>query len=455
MPSADHGFFSMADLPLISHRSPAAVFARQHGREIRVDEFLGEARRLAGGLPDRKYVVNLCVDRYHFAVAFAAALLRGQISLFPPNSTADLLARLGRCYDGMYCLADAPEGHAGLETVVYRGEHQSGKPEAAIAPIPQTQIAAIAFTSGSTGQPVAHLKSWDSLVKSARAGIERLGLRDRQGMTVLATVPPQHMYGLESTVLMIMQGGLVLHAGRPFFPADICIELESLARPRGLVTTPVHLRTLLADSGELPRMDFLLCATAPLSPQVAAEAEARFGAPLHEIYGCTETGQIATRRPTETGEWRLFPGVALIEDEKGTWAQGGHVEKEALLGDVIELRGSRRFVLHGRTADLINIAGKRTSLSYLNHHLNSIEGVRDGVFVMPEEDDGTVTRLMAFVVAPDLTNETLTAALRRRIDAAFLPRPLCFVESLPRNETGKLPRLAVNDLVVRLAARAG
>jgi acyl-coenzyme A synthetase/AMP-(fatty) acid ligase len=43
------------------------------------------------------------------------------------------------------------------------------------------------------------------------------------------------------------------------------------------------------------------------------------------------------------------------------------------------------------------------------------------------------------------------AALRQRIDPAFLPRPLCFVESLPRNETGKLPRVSLDDLVARLA----
>jgi len=62
---------------------------------------------------------------------------------------------------------------------------------------------------------------------------------------------------------------------------------------------------------------------------------------------------------------------------------------------------------------------------------------------MPEEDDGTVTRLTAFVVAPGLASETVMAALRQRIDPASFPRPLCFVESLPRNETGKLSRVAV------------
>ena len=134
------------------------------------------------------------------------------------------------------------------------------------------------------------------MVRSAAAEIDRLDLRTRPAMAVLGTVPPQHSYGLESTVLMAMQGGLALHAGRPFFPADIRAELRALPRPRCLVTTPTHLRVLLAEADELPALDFMLCATAPLSPQLAAQAEARFAAPLHEIYGCTEAGQVATRR---------------------------------------------------------------------------------------------------------------------------------------------------------------
>jgi acyl-coenzyme A synthetase/AMP-(fatty) acid ligase len=174
---------------------------------------------------------------------------------------------------------------------------------------------------------------------------------------------------------------------------------------------------------------------------------------LQEIYGCTETGKIATRCPVRAQEWQLLPGVVLAQNERGTWVRGGHIEKEALLGDVIELQGKDRFLLHGRTSDLINIAGKRTSLAALNYHLNSIEGVRDGAFVMPEEEDGTVTRLMAFVVAPGLDGEAILAALRQRIDSAFLPRPLCFVDSLPRSGTGKLPRVALDDLVARLATR--
>ena len=424
----------MTDHPLVRH-PPAAPFAQRDGRTVSAQQFLDAAARLASALPERRYVVNLCEDRLRFAVGFAAALLRGQVSLMPPNHAPHTIERLRRAYPDSYRLDDEFAAAASSRL--------------AIRDIPEQQIAAIVFTSGSTGDPLPHPKSWGGLVASAHAELEALGIDAFPGLSLVATVPPQHMYGLESTVLMAMQGALLMHAGRPFFPADICAELQALPRPRALVTTPVHLRALLDGASDVPAADFLLCATAPLQPQLAAEAERRFGAPLLEIYGCTEAGQIANRRPTQTVEWNLFPQFRLRQDERGTWVQGGHARAELLLADVIELREGQRFVLHGRTADLVNVAGKRTSLASLNHHLNSIPGVRDGTFVVPRGDEAAVTRLAAFVVAPGLTSEFILAALRQRVDPAFLPRPLCLVDALPRNETGKLTRARLDALVAK------
>jgi acyl-coenzyme A synthetase/AMP-(fatty) acid ligase len=261
------------------------------------------------------------------------------------------------------------------------------------------------------------------------------------------------MYGLESTVLMPLQSGAALHAGHPFYPADICAALSELPRPRALVTTPYHLRTLLAEGAAgqsgLPAADLLVSATAPLSANLAAEAEAAFAAPLYEIYGCTETGQLASRRTTAGAAWQTLAAVRLRREGDAVWAEGGHIDTPTRLSDEIELLTTAplletcNFLLHGRHADLVNIAGKRTSLGYLNHQLNAIPGVRDGLFLQPEEAHGdapeSVRRLTALVVAPDLTPAALMQALRERIDPIFLPRPLLFVDVLPRNAVGKLP----------------
>src|SRR6266851_2645580 len=219
----------MADIPLIRNFDAGAAFAYRNRRPIRVEEFLGEVRRLADLLPDRRYVVNLCSDRYQFTVGLCAALLRRQVNLLPPNVTPDLLERLSVEYPDAYCLSNgAVQPPLEIETFLYR---QTGNTVSASVPhIPGEQIAVIGFTSGSTGQPTPHPKSWGALAKSGLAEFERLGVAAYRNMSVLGTVPQQHSYGLESTVLMVMQGGLAMHAGRPFFPADICAELQALPR---------------------------------------------------------------------------------------------------------------------------------------------------------------------------------------------------------------------------------
>ena len=150
----------------------------------------------------------------------------------------------------------------------------------------------------------------------------------------------------------------------------------------------------------MPPVDLLLSATAPLSASLAREAEVRFAAPLHEIYGCSEAGQIAVRRTAVTEEWRCLDGITLRQDAAGTWASGVPIAVETLLSDAIELHDPERFLLLGRIADLVNIAGKRASLAHLNHQLNAIEGVLDGVFVATDDDGDAVSRLVAFAVAP-------------------------------------------------------
>ncbi|MFZ1445713.1 MAG: beta-hydroxyacyl-ACP dehydratase, partial [Candidatus Dechloromonas phosphoritropha] len=85
--------------------------------------------------------------------------------------------------------------------------------------------------------------------------------------------------------------------------------------------------------------------------------------------------------------------------------------------------------------------GKRSSLAYLNHQITALPGMADAVFFLPDDEttDG-IGRLCALVVAPGVARRQLLAALRERIDPAFLPRPLILVDALPRDATGKLPR---------------
>jgi len=437
----------MPSIPLLKFHHPESVFAWQDGKTITAQRFLTDVIALAERLPARAYVLNLCNDRYRFMVGFAAAMLRGQISLLPPSHTSDLVKRLAQHYADMYCLTDGAHGPGSLQTISYPDLSGVSLLRAPMPGIPATQVAAIVFTSGSTGNPMPNEKTWGALSRDVTAEASRLGILDRGDLTLLGTVPPQHMYGFESTALIAMQGGVILHAAKPFFPADIRAILNNIPGPRALITTPVHLRALLTSNTDLPELELIVCATAPLSRELALQAEERFGAPLQEIYGFTEAGQVASRETAKTDVWRTFDGLTLHQKGDATYVSGGHVVGKLPFSDITELQSDTTFLLHGRTSDLINIAGKRTSLASLNHHLNAIAGVQDGVFFMPHEQEGITARLAAFVVAPELDAREILKALRQRLDPAFLPRPIHKVDALPRNSTGKLPRNSLDKLL--------
>jgi acyl-coenzyme A synthetase/AMP-(fatty) acid ligase len=444
-------------LPLFTHEGPDSIVAWRDHQPIDARRFLADVRELAQRLPAGRHVLNLCVDRYRFTVGFAASLLAGKCSLLPPAHAPEVIRQLHAFAPDAFCLTDDADCTIELPLLFYRdGVAEIGSEDWVVPLISPAQLAAYIFTSGSTGVPVPHRKTWGRLVRCVQLEAEQLAPLQQRGCAILGTVPPQHMYGFESTVMLPLQSGAALSAARPFFPADIAAELDRLPRPRILITTPVHLRSLIAAEIALPALDLIVSATAMLPANLAREVEQRYAVPLLEIYGSTETGEIAARRTALEEQWRLWPGVRLEIIEGRCWAQGGHVEQAIALADEIELRGPDRFVLHGRTADMVNIAGKRSSLSYLNHQLNGIPGVIDGAFFVREEEHTSgagVSRLAALVVAPGLDAAHILAQLRDRIDPAFLPRPLLQVESLPRNETGKLPRQMLHALVAQAAMR--
>ena len=173
----------------------------------------------------------------------------------------------------------------------------------------------------------------------------------------------------------------------------------------------------------------MLSATAPLSPQLAAQAEAALGGRLIEIYGCTEAGQVATRRTTAGRRWATLGGPApaarrTSDDGERFVVGGGHVAEPTPLGRRAGAdRRAQRFRLLGRANDLIHVAGKRSSLAHLNFHLNSIDGVDDGAFWLPDEVADGVVRPVAFVVAPSCRARAIIAALRQRVERGLRAAP--------------------------------
>nr|WP_305805791.1 AMP-binding protein [Stenotrophomonas sp. YIM B06876] len=434
-------------------RYPLAVgglergLARVAGIDVDLRTFLAHVHGLAALLPEGRHAINLCEDRYRFLVAFCAVALRGQVNLLPPSRAIAVVADVQRRYAETWCVGDsaldpAPPGYFRLPATLPQAQ----------GPMPwleENRCVAIGFTSGSTGAPAPNPKTWGSLQTSTAQNLQ--ALQDLWGRTlpeVVATVPPQHMYGLEMSVLLPLLGPARMHAGKPFFPDDVAQALAQASAPRLLVTTPVHLRVLVESGVRLPPLAGIVTATAPLPQDLAIAAEQRFGIEVREVFGSTETCIFARRRTAHEAAWDLLPGVRLEPQPDGTRVHAPHLPLPVTLADLVELLPGERFVLRGRRADLLEIAGKRASLGDLTRRLLAVAGVQDGVVVQLAPEPGhPVGRIAALVVAPGCEESRILQALRAEMDPVFLPRPLRKVAQLPRNETGKLPRDAVLALL--------
>ena len=431
----------MKSLHLLKSYGLNNILSWRHGAPVTCSSFLADVGTLAASLPETLHAINLCEDRYWFLVGFAASLSRGHTTLLPQSRAPLALEQMQQQFPSSYRLTDllSPKGHGptfSIPRITSQSSHHLENPL-----IPEEHIGLVAFTSGTTGSPRPCPKTWHSLVSVAQKTARHLHLEKTTRLSIVATVPPQHMYGLETSVMLPIRYGWALHPGRPLFPEDIRSALELVSAPRILVTTPFHLRSCVTDGTRFPDLDCIVSATAPLSVSLARQAEQIFKTQVWEIYGFAEAGTLATRRPSERESWKLLEELSLQEERDGYLLHGPHLLKPVYFPDKIIANGPRQFFLSGRSGEFINIAGHRISLGELNNHLISIEGVQDGVFYMQEDERvDQISRLAAFVVAPEKNSCEILDELRKRIDSVFLPRPIYFVRRLPRNATGKLPR---------------
>ena len=365
-------------------------------------------------------------DGYWGAVGLLALLHAGAEVTIPPNTQPGTLAALTA--DGA-----TPVG----------GNLGPGGEGMALAPLdPETPLTF--FTSGSTGEPKQVVRTLGMLEAEALATEAVLGRLAGPTARVHATVPHQHVYGLNFRLLW------PLVTGRPFTSAMHELwetALAALDARSVLVTSPAHL-TRLAGIAPLPpsrRPALVLSAGAPLPEAAAREAAAVFGTPVTEIFGSTETGAIAHRR-REAGDpsWRPLPGVVAGRTPDGRLRVGAaHVEgREHVGSDLVEMAEDGGFRLLGRADRIAKVEGKRVSLPEVEAQLRRSPLVADAAVLTLEQ--------LCAVVMPSVEGAARLAdlgafrfgrLLRRELSAvqepAGLPRRWRFVSCLPDGALGK------------------
>ena len=437
-------------------RQPGEILFRTATHDVTLEIFLADVARAAAALPDDVHILNCCSHRYWFAVGFAAALVRGKVTIVAGDQSPRALGKLATQFGSLSAVTNVGGAALPVPHVVIGPDENAVAPARPAPLIDSARAALIVFTSGSTGEPEGTAKSFGELAARSRAAAARFGFCDDDLTTIIGTVPANHMYGLETTVLLPLHSNVASWCDPVFYPADLKQALRTQTGSTVLVTSPLQLRAMLEMTGAPRYPSMVISATAPLDPQLAAQTEARWGTRVMEIFGATEVGSVASRRTVTDEAWLVYPGVSL-SGEDGPLVSADGAETRRLNDVVTLLDGGTRFRLIGRCGDIVKLGGRRASLAGLSRILLDIDGVSDGIFVAPDDlENSSTARLVALMVSDVLSAAEVLAALRTRMDPIFLPRPLLHVPALPRNVLGKLPRGALLPVLAQapdMAAR--
>ncbi len=423
-------------------------------QDIFQDEFINHVNRLAALLPDSQHVINLCDNRYLFLVSLCAVIVREQTNLLPPNKNVSTQIQLGKRYENSLILHDGCTDIAldqpNFDVSVINWSLD--KTKAKLPLISNNHKAVISFTSGSTGQSKPNIKLWRTLTSSSKINAQHMLINASVCHSHVATVPGQHMWGFETSVLLAMFANVCLVDARPFFAHDIRSTLDKLPAPCTLISAPLHLKTFI----NTPMIDeqktitaplaSVLCATSPLDQPLASRVENRLKTTLMEVFGCSEVGSMAIRKTARQLDWTTFNGLNFSKIGTKTSVSADHLLDTVELEDHLHFTENGKFRLAGRSSDQIKIAGKRGSLAEVNAVLNTFEGLVDGTVFFPPQNRN-VPRLVALVeLKESYSKKKLREHMALHLDAAFVPRPILIIDRLPREENGKLSKAKVLEL---------
>lgn len=315
----------------------------------------------------------LCFENsYLFIVALLATLHAGKTPVMPGHHRVSLLNEQRTLFDGV--LSDKRLDWPGPLRVV-SSTHSIAEDACTFPPVRDDAYVEL-FTSGSTGQPKRIVKPIACLDREA--GLLAARFADRlAGCRVVASVVPQHLYGLTFRIFLPMALGLPLHAAMLWYAE----QLAALSHQHryAFISSPAFLKRLDPRLAP-PPVAMILSAGGMLAWQDVRQTAAWLSVWPDEIYGSTETGILAWRyRQQEEVSWLPFPGVRFTPEGDAYRAFSPLIAQAdgLLLDDILQFGADGQFRLAGRRGRVVKIEEKRISLSEIEQRLLALEGVRE------------------------------------------------------------------------------
>ena len=341
-----------------------------------------------------------------------------------------------------------------------------------------SDLAAILYSSGTTGRPKGVMLSHGALAANAFALKQAWGFCSDD--VLLHTLPIFHTHGLFVAINTVLMNGteMIFHDR---FAEDAVIE--DLAKATVFMGVPTYYTRLLSSPDlSLDKCDHIrlfISGSAPLLEDTFTEFEKRTGHAIVERYGMTEAGIITSADPHQprkagTVGWPLDGVTLRIADDSDTGLPpedtGGVLIKSTGLfsgywnkpdktaedftadgffrtGDIGRLEHDGQLTLVGRAKDMFISGGFNIYPKEIEQRIDEIEGVEESAVVgMPHPDFGEAG-LAIVVCSPDhhIDVETIRSALKDSLANYKVPKLVLLTDALPRNAMGKVQKTVLRQ----------
>lgn len=444
--SADHTGKSLARL-LQGPQDPERPFVCGGASFAEVYSLAADLRRRFGQRSPGEPGLCLALDNKALvAAALLAALAGGPPLILPHALSAQGLEQLHERTGSTLALVDrhrplpaAMQAVSATPWAAPLAAHNQGVPSK------QAELLRI-FTGGSTGTPQIWSKTAVNLFCEGffLARHFQVGAAD----TILATIPPYHIYGLLYSVIMPLVAGATVIEETPSFPNEIVATIR-LHHATILAAVPAHYR-VLRDKALGLRLAF---SSAGMLDAEDAEDFARHNPRgIVEVYGSTETGGIATRirargeeqfTPFSLISWKSCEGRLAVASPYLSPELGVDGDGYFLTNDRIKVTEDGGFLLKGRIDTITKVGGKRVDLDEICRLIKGMEAVTDCYVIALPEPSGREHRICALVEGDHIDCQRLLKTLALSLEPYALPKRLKMVDKIPMTGSGKYDRQAI------------
>ncbi len=345
-------------------------------------------------------------------------------------------------------------------------------------------VAAVVYTSGTTGRPKGAMLTRANLASNATvlAHEWRFSGADR----LLHVLPLFHVHGLFVAINTVLASGCGMLLLPKFEGAAVVAQLSASTVFMGV---PTHYTRLLQEPGldraATASLRLFVSGSAPLLPETHREFQERTGHTILERYGMTETLMNASNPyagPRLAGSvGPALPGVSLRVTERssgapaepgsigalevrgpnvfaGYWGDPDKTRAEFTAdgwfrtGDLGRIDAHGYLWIVGRAKDLVISGGYNVYPKEVETELDAITGVLESaVFGVPHPDFGEgVTAAVVLTGGSELTESALIEAVRGRLSAYKVPKRVLLLAELPRNAMGKVRKEALRATYAEL-----